>query len=223
MYGINNAYHIVNILRPQSQSGALVSDYVSMKGYDHADVIIEDGAHGGSGTSIITLDQMTLVGTAGTTTLPITNYYVSGGKIYIKNWNGVDWSDDEQVTGATLSASLETFAGNYMLVFDMTTGVVAEETLTGGTSNATAVAINADEYEDVMLKRVAGSDTFSTSGIDNLTYIIPIAASSFTTGYDVFHVDFASPSSSTILISSTAILYKARYMAGDTQTSPLYD
>jgi len=223
MYGINNAYHIVNILRPQSQSGALASDHVSMKGYNHADVIHEIGAHGSSGTCAITLDQMSLVGTAGTTTLPLVDYYVSGGKIFVTNWNGTAWSDDEQVTGATLSASLETFAGNYMTVFDMTTGVVAAETITDGTSGATAVAVNAYEYEDIMVKRVAASNTFTASAVDNVTYVIPIAASSFTDGYDVFHVDLASPSASTILICTTVILYRGRYMGADIPISPIYD
>ena len=222
MYGINNAYHIVNILRPQTMSGALASDHVSMKGYNHADVIIEVGAHGSSETSVVGFDQMTLVGTAGTTTLPLTDYYVSGGKIFVTNWNGTAWSDDEQVTGATLSASLETFAGNYMTVFDMTTGVVAAETITGGTSGATAVAVNAYEYEDVMIKRVVGSNTFTISAVDNVTYVVPVAATSFTDGYDVFHVDLGSPSG-TILLSSTAILYKGRYMGANTPISAIYD
>jgi len=224
MYGINNAYHIVNVVRPVSHTTvARISDAVCMKGYHHADVIIEVGAHGSTGTTVIRLDQMSLVDTAGTTTLPIVDYYVSGGKIFVTNWNGTAWSGDELVTGATLSASLEEFCGNYMTVFDMITGVVAAETITGGTSGATAVAVNAYEYEDVMIKRVAASDTFTISITDNVTYVIPIAATSFTDGYDVFHVDVEACSTSTVLMSATAILYKGRYMGADTPISPIYD
>lgn len=223
MYGINNAYHIVNILRPQTQSGALASDHVSMRGYSHADVIYETGALGNSGTCALTLDQMTLVGTAGTTTLGFSHCYASGAKIYVTDWNGTTWTDDETVTGNTLSGSLEGFFGNYMLLFGVTVGTVADETLTGGTSNATAVAINANEYEDAMIKRDASSNSFTTSGVANETYVIPIDAASFTDGYDVFHLDCGAPSASTILMSATAVLYKPRYMSGVTEMSPIYD
>ena len=220
MYGINNAYHIVQVLSPINSTGAKAGDIVCMKVYGHADVIINVGVSGG--TQTVEFDRVNSVSSSGATTLEFTDYYVSGGKIFVTNWNGVAWSDDELVTGAALSASLESFAGNYMTVFDMTTGVVAAETITGGTSGATAIAVNANEYEDVLVKRIAASNTFTMAAVSDVMYVVPIAATMLGDGYDCFQCDLGAQGSG-VLAGITVILFKARFASGDTPISSIYD
>ncbi len=224
-YGINNAYHIHQIIDPSGETTTNDSDIICMKGYNHADCLINVGAAGtnATATQAVTFDKMDAVGSAGTTALAFTDYYVTGAKVYVTNWNGTAWTDDEQVTGNTFSASLEEFVGDYITCFDVTVGLVAAETLTGGTSGATVTAVNANEYEDAIVKRAAGSNTFAISGTDNIAYVVPIPAVLLLPDYNCWELNLAAPTSGTFEESATAILYRSRYMAGDTQVSAIYD
>ena len=220
-WGINNAYHILQIIDPSSETTTNDSDIVCMKGYNHADCIINIGA--AAGTQAVTFDKMNSVGSAGTTAYAFTKYFVSGSKIYVTTWNGTTWTADETVTGATLSGTLEKFWGDSMTLFDVTTGVVAGETLTGGSSGATAVAVDANEYEDALVMRDAASNTFSIAATANQVYVVPISAVSLGDTYDCWELNLAAPSSGTIEESATAILYKSRYFGDPTQVSAIYD
>ena len=219
-YGINGAYHIIQALAPINSTGAKAGDTICMKGYNHADTIINVGVAGG--TQTVSFDKMTSVGSAGTTTLAFTDYFVTGSKIYVTNWNGTAWTDDETVTGDTLSGSLEKFWGDSMTLFEVTTGVVALETLTGGTSGATATAVDANEYEDVLVKRIAGSNTFTMTTTNNLMYIVPISAAMLGDGYDCFQCDLGAQGSG-VVAGITVVLYKSRFFGDPTKVSGIYD
>jgi hypothetical protein len=107
---INNTYHIIQGYQPVDLSGGPFSgDIISMKGYGHCDVLISIGA--AAGTCVVSMDKSAAVAAA-TVELPFTRYYASGFRI--------------DITGAS---------GR----FAEDSGFTAGDTITGGTSGATAV------------------------------------------------------------------------------------
>ncbi len=222
MFGVNGVSHYHAIYDAVAHDGAVASDMVSMKGFDRVDIVISVGV--AAGTCAVTMDKDTSVGGSGTTTLAFDHYYVSGIKVPYKSWNGLAWTADETVTATGgLSATLEKDIGSHLLMYDWNeTTIVDGETMTGGTSTATGVIIGANEYEDTLIHRDA-SDTFTMSATNNLTYVIPITAEMLGDGFDTFHVDFADPSSSTVLLAVIAVFGAGRYKSDPNTISVIYD
>jgi len=224
MYGVNGVSHYHAIYDSVDHDGAVASDMVSMKGYNRVDIVISVGVAGN--TCAVTMDKDTSVGGSGTTTLAFEHYYVSGIKVPYKTWNGIAWTADETVTATGgLSASLEVDLGSHLLMYDWNgTTIVDGETMTGGSSGATGVIIGANEYEDTLIHRDVGSDTFTMSATNNLTYVIPVTAEMLGDGYDCFHVDFADPASSgAVQMAVIAVFGGGRYKSYPTTVSGIYD
>ena len=222
MFGVIGVSHYHAIYDAVAHDGAVASDMVSMKGYDRVDIVISVGV--AAGTCAVTMDKDTSVGGSGTTTLAFTDYYVSGIKVPYQTWNGTAWTADETVTATGgLSASLEVDLGSHLLMYDWNGTTIVDGELMTGAAGATGRIIGAYEYEDTLIHRDAASDTFTMSATNNLTYVIPVTAEMLGDGYDCFHVDFADPSSTTVLMAVIAVFGAGRYKSYPTTISGIYD
>jgi len=223
MHGIGEKYNIVSLYHPVAADGGTASDKLNMKGWENCDIVITSGV--AAGTMAITLDKDTAVGGSGATALAFTTYYVTGIKVPVKSRNDIAFSAAETITATGgLSATFREDIGSHILMTDWNgTTIVDAETMTGGTSGATGVIIGAYEYEDVLIKMTAASNTFNVTATNNQTYIIPISAAMMGDGYDVLEIDMADPSSGTVITSVHAVLTGVRYKGYPTFISGIYD
>jgi len=166
MQRINNDLHIVPALWPKGQTGAVSGDIISMKNYQHCDIRIAVGASPG-GTVAVTLDKSAAVAAA-TAELAFTKFFSSGLKLNITGKSGAFTADSDYTAG---------------------------DTITGGTSNATAVVYkdmgtyllchshNGTAFTDA--ETITGGTSGATATVDGTLYdediMLPRVTASATT------------------------------------------
>jgi len=214
--------HLVPAVWPVDfNTGANPGDYVSMKNYKHLTVVIMENTAGG--TAAVTMKQASDVAGTGEKALSFTEYWMTGAKWKFTSLSGA-FSVGETVTGAGgASGVVSEIGADYLLVYTVNaTAVVDGETLTGGTSGATATADGAGINEDILL-RCTCSDTFTTPAVATRMYVIEIEASQLDVsgGFDCVRVNVAQATVAGIG-SVLYILSEPRY-AGVPEETAIYD
>lgn len=199
MNAINNLYRLVPAINYTDLSGGgATGDIISMKNFEHVDVVIHIGQTAGA-TTAVTLHKGNSVSSAATT-LAFTNYYSTGKILAIESATG-QFTVGETVTGGTSSATGVVYKdyGDKLVLYGCSTaaaGFSAAETITGGTSAYTATVTAAPTILDVMVPRTATSNTFNTAAVANMLYVIPIDAEMLGDGYDCIELNMADAGSS---------------------------
>jgi hypothetical protein len=216
--------HVVPAVWPVDfNTAANPGDYVSMKNYKHLTVVIMQNTAGG--TAAVTMLQASAVAGTGEKALSFSEYFMTGAKWKFTGKSATDFQVGETVTGAGgASGVVSEIGADYLLVYTVNaTAVVDGETLTGGTSGATATADGAGVDEDILLKCSASSNTFTIPAVANRMYVIEIDASSLDldNDFDCVRVNIAQATGAGIG-SALYVLSEPRYQ-GVPMESAIYD
>lgn len=216
----NNTHVVVPLLWPDSQDGALVADIISLKNYRQAEIYIMIGATIGK-AGAVTLQKGTAVNSAATA-MAFTRYKSTG---FVLEYDGASVDTPaaagETVTGAGAGVGYvyKDLGGKLICYAFNGTTFVDNEVLTfsGG---KTAVANGIQKNEDILVPRVAASNTFDIAAVGNKTYMIPVDASDLGEGYDCLELNVADLD--TTELCAFAVLSGPRYMAEIPETA-IYD
>lgn len=221
MQRINSDYVIVPMTFPTTdQTSTVSSDILSLKNYNHADIVIQVGPIGKA--VAVTLEKSAAVASA-STACAFSRYLSTG---FMLKYDGESTSSPaaagETVTGngggvgyvyKDLGGKLicyayngETFVDNEALTFSG-----------GKTATADGIQYN----EDIMVPRTATSNTFNLAAVANKQYVIPIDAANLLEGYDCVQVELADCDTATH-VAIFAILSEPRYSAEIPETA-IYD
>lgn len=124
---------IVNGFVPQSANGGLTADYVSMKNYNHATIIITCGAM--PATCNITVNRATAVAATGATTYSFDRYWINAN---VNGYHDEDATSTDTLTSTTgASGTIATGAtANQMIIIE----IDAEQIRSGGTTAYDCIA-----------------------------------------------------------------------------------
>jgi len=192
---------IIPIPAQDLDDAAVKSEWISLKNYGHATVVINVGDTAG-GTFTVTFQEATDNSGTGAQTLSYGKYYATGQRLKIGSVSG-KFSEGETITGGTsgLTAYVYAISNDELLVINLTGGTTWTdgETITGGTSGATAVVSGTGQDEDILLDRTCSS-TFTVPAVTFKTYVVEIDAEDLTVedGYDHFRVCLSDPGASTL-------------------------
>ncbi|MCX6227346.1 MAG: hypothetical protein NTV01_21845 [Bacteroidia bacterium] len=192
-----------------------------MKNWGHVDLFITVGVNSGKAAAV-TLEKSAAVAAA-STALAFTKYYSTGIKLkYTTPSTDTPAAKDETVAGAGgAAATLYQDTGSALIMhsWDNDTFVTGETvTLSGG---KTVVADGIQINEDIMVPRVAASNTFNIAAKAAKQYCIPIDAADLGDGYDCIQVEIADCDTVTHL-AIDAIFSKPRYGQEIAETA-IYD
>jgi hypothetical protein len=216
MNGTNKDFVVVPLIWPISQDGALVSDIISLKNYDQADIYIQIGTVTKAGA--VTLSQGVSVASCATS-LSFANYWSTG---LILEYDGASGETPaaagETATGAGGGvAYVYKDLGNKLVCYAHNgTAFVDNEVLTfsGG---KTAVVNGTLKNEDILVPRTATSNTFDCSAVASKQYVIPVNGSMLTDGLDCIKVSIADMDTTGVV--AFAVLSKPRYVGEPPETS----
>ncbi len=218
---INREYAVVPMTFPTTdQTSTVSSDIISLKNYNHVDLVIQVGSIGKA--AAVTLDKSAAVAAA-SADCSFTKYFSTGFRLkYDGASSGTPAAAGETVTGngGGIGYVHQDLGGELICYAYNGTTFVDDEALTfsGG---KTAVANGIQYDEDIMVPRTATGDTFNLAAVANKQYVIPIDAADLGDGYDCVQVEIADCDTATHL-AITAILSKPRYM-GEIPKTVLYD
>lgn len=216
-------FPIVQLIGPEDLSeGASASAWVSMENCDHGIIVISVGDHAGAASSV-TLDQATDSSGTGTKTLGFDYMYMSGQRLKFISRSATNFSVGEDVTGGTGSNVMTvTHVSNdqltgYIKTAGSGTGTTWTdgETLTGGTSGATATADGTGTDEDILVEVAVTSDTFDIDTLTFKNYVIPVDNTMLDADNDFSHfqLDMADASSTETQASAIFIPLAMRIQA----------
>jgi hypothetical protein len=219
MDGINAKNVCVPLIWPQSKDGAIVSDGISLKFADQADLYLMIGTV--TKAAAVTLEQGTSVSSI-TTSLSFTNYFSTG---FILEYDGASVETPaaagETATGAGGGIGyVYKDLGNKLICYAFNgTAFVDNEVLTfsGG---KTAVVNGTLKNEDIMVPCTATSDTFNISAVANKIYCIPVHGAMLTDGYDCIELNLADADAT--LMAAWAVMTYNRYIGEPSETF-IYD
>lgn len=205
-------FPIVQLIGPEDLSeGAAASIWVSMANCNHGLIIISVGDLAGA-ASAITLDQATDNSGTGSKTLGYDYIYQSGQKLKFTGRSATNFTVGETVTGDTSNNEgyLVKISSDAMWVVVTTAGSgtgttwTDAETLTGGTSGATATMSGTGQDEDNLLRMAVTSDTYDIDTLTFKLYVIPIDHTMLDADndYDHFQLDMADADSSETQVSA---------------------
>jgi len=218
MNRINADHVVVPLIWAYSHDGAIASDIINMKDYAQADIYLMIGAV--TKAAAVTLEQGPSVSSA-TASLSFVNYFSTG---FILEYDGASTitpaAAGETVTGAGggIGYVYKDFTNKLVCYAYNGTTFVDNEVLTfsGG---KTAVANGIQKYEDLMVPRVAASDTFNIAAVANKMYCIPVRSSMLTDGNTCVELNIAD--ADTTLYAAWAVMSEPRYI-GETPPSAIY-
>lgn len=222
MQEINKTYVKVPLVFPSSdQTSTISSDIISLKNYNHADLFITVGTAIGKAAAV-TLNRSAVVAAA-TAAMSFTNFLSTGFILkYTSPSVATIAAKDETISGAGGGAgTIYKDTGTSLIChsYNGTTFVTGETvTFSGGkTVKANGIQIN----EDIMVPRVAASNTFNLAAVANKQYCIPVDADMLGEDYDCVQVEIADCDTVTY-ITVDAILSEPRYI-GDIPETAIYD
>jgi len=206
-------------------------DWVSLKNYNRCSVVLQIGDAAVS-TRTLRLQQATSVAGAGAKALPFSAVWRTGARLYFDPATVAGtFQVGEEVAGANGVAVIHSIHADHFVVHsvDETAGAfVAGETVTGGTSGATADLTAAGFLvdEDILVRtEVAAGNTFVAPAVPNRTYVVEIAAPMLDVneGYDCILADISAVGGADDTARSvTYILSEPRYKQ-DPMESAIYD
>jgi hypothetical protein len=221
MQRINSDYVIVPMTFPTTdQTSTVSSDILSLKNYNHADIVIQVGPIGKA--VAVTLEKSAAVSAASTACA--FSRYLSTGFMLKYDAASVDTpaAAGETVTGngGGVGYVYQDLGGKLICYAYNGTTFVDNEALTfSGGKTATADGIQYNE--DIMVPRTATSNTFNLAAVASKQYIIPIDAANLLDGYDCVQVELADCDTATH-VAIFAILSEPRYAAEIPETA-IYD
>ena len=220
MIGLNKEYAVVPLTFPVDNDNALVSDIISLKNYQQAEVYIMTGGTFVL-TAAVTMQQGNAVDSAATA-LSFTLYYETGMMLdYDGESTSTAAAAAETATGAAggICTIIEDSGKTITGVWDNVTAFVDNEVLTfsGG---KTAVVDGTRYNEDIMIPRTAVANTFNiTQVLDvNKIYMIPVNSSMLSDGMDCIELNVADCDTVTV-VAAFAILSQPRYAGTPMQTA----
>lgn len=221
MQGINNKFAVVPMTFPTTdQTSTVSSDIISLKNYNHVDLVIQVGSIGKA--AAVTLDKSAAVAAA-TADCSFSRYLSTGFRLkYDAPSVDTPAAAGETVTGdgGGIGYVYKDLGGELICyAFNGTTFVDNEGLTFSGGKTATANGIQFNE--DIMVPRTASSDTFDLAAVANKQYVIPIDAADLGDGYDCVQVEIADCDTATHL-AIFAILSEPRYM-GEIPETAIYD
>lgn len=221
MQRINNDFVVVPMTFPTvDQTSTISSDILSLKNYNHADIVIQVGPIGKA--AAVTVEKSAAVAAA-STACAFTRYLSTG---FVLEYDGAS-VDTPAAAGETVTGGgggvgyvYQDLGGKLVCYAFNGTTFVDNETLTfsGG---KTAVANGIQKNEDIMVPRTAASNTFNLAAVASKQYVIPIDAADLLDGYDCVQVEVADCDTATH-VAIFAILSEPRYSAAIPETA-LYD
>lgn len=223
MWGINNKYVVVPILFPVDNAGAVVSDIISLKNYNQAEIYLMTAA-AMTKTAAVTLHQGVSVSSCATA-LAFTKYLQTGMRLKYDGASSVTpAAAGETATGAGGGVcTVYQDSGGIITGYDWnSTAFVDNEVLTfSGGKTGVVDGIRYDE--DIMIPCTAVANTFNvTQVLDvNKLYCIPIDGSMLAAGMDCIELNLADCDSPTLL-TAWAILSEPRYV-GTPGPTAIYD
>jgi len=223
MHGINNKYATVPILFPVDNAGVVVSDIISLKNYNQAEIYLLTAA-AMTKTAAVTLHQGVSVSSCATA-LPFTKYYQTGMRLkYDGASSGVAAAAGETATGAgTGVGTVYEDLGGVLVLYDWnSTAFVDNEVLTF--SGGKLAVVDGIRYDwDIMVPTDAVANTFNvTQVLDvNKLYCIPVNGAMLDQGMDCIELNLTDCDSPTLL-AAWVILSEPRY-AGNPSPTAIYD
>ncbi len=224
MEGYMHNYHVVTLEVPVDHAGTLVSNIISLKNYQMAELYLMTGA-AFTKTSAVTLHQGVSVSSCATA-LGFTRYYEQGCML---DYDTVTVSTKpaaagETATGASTAVGTvyEDTDGTLVLYNRNATAFVDNEVLTF--SGGKIAAVKGTLYnEDILVPRTAIANTFNiTQVLDvNKIFMIPVSASMLSAGMDCIELNMADMDSPT-LMACFAILSQPRFKGMPMRTA-IYD
>ncbi len=220
MEGINNKFVVVPLIWAQQHDGAVASDIISLKIYNHADIFLMIGDTLGQAAAV-TLHKGPSVSSA-TVALAFTKYFSTG---FVLEYDGASVSTPaavgETVTGAGGGIGyVYKDLGDKVICYAYNgTTFVDNEVLTfsGG---KTAVANGIQKNTDIMVPRTAASNTFNIQAVADRLYCIPIDADMLGEDYDCLELNVAD--ANTTDWAAFAVLSELRCAAEIPETA-IYD
>ena len=178
---------------------------VSMKNYGHATVIVGFGESAGASMAVTLRQAQDTAGT-GDKALTFTNMRSTGQKLYFTGRSAVNFVVGEtltQTSGNSNTAEIYAVSDDYLLVRCLTNGTTwgNGNTITGGTSGATAAMNGTGQDEDMLLEiYTAPSSTFTVPTETFKTYAVEVDADSLdiANGFDHLQVACANPGTAAI-------------------------
>lgn len=220
MQGLNKDYVVVPLIWSQQHDGAVASDIISLKNYNHADIFLMIGNTLGQAAAV-TLHKGASVSSAATACA--FSKYLSTGFVLKYDGASVDTpaAAGETVTGAGSGVGyVYKDLGDRVICYAFNgTTFVDNEVLTfsgGKTAVANGIQINTD----IMVPRTAESNTFDIQNVVDRLYCIPIDAADLGDGYDCVELNVAD--ANTTDWSAWAILTGPRYVGEEPETA-IYD
>lgn len=197
---------IVQLIGPEDLSeGASSSIWVSMADVHYGMIVISVGDFAGA-DSAVTLDQATDNSGTGTKTLGFDFMFRSGQKLLFDGRSAANFQVDEDVTGGSSSnvMTITHVSSDHLYGYVITAGSgtgttwTDNETLTGGTSGATATMNGTGTDEDILVRVDVGSDTFTIDTVTFKQYVIMIDHTMLDADNDFnhFQLDLADAASS---------------------------
>jgi len=222
MQEINNKFVVVPLTWPDvDQTSTISSDIISMKNYNHVDLVIKVGTAIGKATAV-TLHKSAAVAAA-TVAMAFTRYLSTGFRLkYTTPSVDTPAAAGETILGAASGAgTIYKDTGTELICYgyNATTFVNGELVTCSGGKTVLADGIQIDE--DIMIPRTAASDTFNLAAVAKKQYVIPVDAADLLDGYDCVQVEIADCDTATY-ITIDAILSEPRYM-GEIGKTALYD
>ncbi len=211
---------VVPLIFAQQHDGAVASDIISLKNYNHADIFLMIGDTVGQAAAV-TLEKGSSVSSAGTA-LSFTRYFSTGFVLYYDGASSsTPASAGETVTGAGSGVGyIYKDLGDRLIcyAFNGTTFVDNEAlTFSGG---KTAVANGIQKNEDILVPRTATSNTFNIQAVAKRLYCIPIDAADLGDGYDCVELNVGD--ANTTDWAAWAVLSGPRYIGEEPETA-IYD
>ena len=202
MYGRNiveNLHAVPAIWPVDLNTGANPGDYISLKNYPVAGVLIQIGAS--AGTIVVTMVQAKDVAATGAKALAFTEMFQTGCRLKLTSKTGT-FTVGETLTGAGgASAVVYADCGTYLLLHTINeVAFVDGETVTGADSTFTGVASGIGIDEDILLSTAVAANTFTIPDRANRMYFISIEAMMLDVAgdFDCVRVHLAQASGATI-------------------------
>ncbi len=195
--------HGVVMIPPQTMDDAAVdSAWIDMSNYGHATLLFAVGDIGGA-TMAVTINEATDNSGSGEQVLTYTNLKSTGQRLIINTVVGtfVVGETLTQTGGNSNTAEITRVSSSFLLVRSLTAGTTwgNGNTVTGGTSSATAKMDGTGQDEDLMMEiATAPSSTFTIPAVTFKNYAIEVDADSLTVADNYTHIQFAFASAANI-------------------------
>jgi len=224
MIGLNNKYAVVSGWAPVDKTTTAVSDIISLKNYNQAEIYLMTGAAIGQAFNVALYQGVSVSSCA--TLLPFTRYYESGMMLkYDGASSSVAAASGGTVAGAGgAAATIYEDRGGVLVLNKWDADVFVDNEALTFSNGKTAVVDGTLYNEDAMIPTIltAGVDLFAIATTDtSKMYCIPVNGGMLTDGNDCIAVHLATPATAT-LMDCFVVLSEPRF-SGTPMPTAIYD